>query len=357
MATRRGFLASLLVSAAIPSLSWADAGAPKYLAAAKELDGRYALFGLNAAGQDTFRVPLPARGHAGAGHPFRPEAVVFARRPGTYALVIDCVAGRLVREISAPDGYHFSGHGTFSADGDLLYTAEIDGLSGLGQIGVWQRSDGYARKTAFASGGTGPHEILRLPGEDILVVANGGIIVALDESRTKLNINSMQPNLTYLTEFGELIDQVVLPQILHQNSIRHLAVSQNGIVAFAMQWQRNNADVPPLLGLHQMGQPFRLADLPEALTLRSKGYAGSVAFSGDDNNVAITCPRGGLLIMYDSHGGYVAHHARQDISGVARASDSFITTDGLGGVFAVRQDSLQPLSSTNRAWDNHLFSI
>ena len=357
MTTRRGFLASLLVSATIPSLTWADAGGPKYLAAAKEPDGAYALFGLSATGQDTFRIPLPARGHAGTGHPLRPEAVVFARRPGTYALVIDCAAGQLIRELAAPAGFHFSGHGTFSADGDLLYTGEIDSLSGEGQIGVWVRSGGYVRQGAFASGGVGPHEILLLPGQDILVVANGGIIVAPDDERTKLNLETMQPNLSYLSRTGEILDQVTLPSALHQNSIRHLAVSQVGRVAFAMQWEGDITDVPPLLGLHHIGQPAQLAEMPEYLAVRSKGYAGSVAFSGDGNNVAITCPKGDVLIVYDNDGRFDAQLTRSDICGIAKAPDGMIATDGMGGVAAMRNNSLLPLAAVNRAWDNHLFSL
>ena len=91
MTTRRSFLAGLLAAASAPSLSWADAGSPAYLAAAKEPSGTYALFGLAASGQDVFRIALPDRGHAAAAHPPAPEAVAFARRPGTFALVIDCV--------------------------------------------------------------------------------------------------------------------------------------------------------------------------------------------------------------------------------------------------------------------------
>ena len=93
MGTRRGFLAGLFAASALPRLSWADAGDPCYLAAAKERDGGYALFGLDGQGRDLFRIALPDRGHAAAAHPVAPEAVAFARRPGTFALVIDCVTG------------------------------------------------------------------------------------------------------------------------------------------------------------------------------------------------------------------------------------------------------------------------
>ena len=67
MTTRRGFLASLLAAGTAPRLGWAAVGSPAYLAAARAPDGRFALYGVSRDGATTFRVPLPARGHAGAG--------------------------------------------------------------------------------------------------------------------------------------------------------------------------------------------------------------------------------------------------------------------------------------------------
>ncbi len=54
------------------------------------------------------------------------------------------------------------------------------------------------RAGEFASGGVGPHEIRRMPGSDVLVIANGGIATHPGSSRAKLNIPKMQPNLAYI---------------------------------------------------------------------------------------------------------------------------------------------------------------
>ena len=112
-AARRGSASLGLV----PAIGWAAAGAPDYLAAAGLPDGGYCLLGLTAAGGECFRLPLPDRGHAAAAHPERPEAVAFARRPGTFALVIDCAEGREVARLHSPEGRHFFGHGAFTPDG------------------------------------------------------------------------------------------------------------------------------------------------------------------------------------------------------------------------------------------------
>ncbi|SNR27985.1 DUF1513 domain-containing protein [Puniceibacterium sediminis] len=357
MTTRRSFLTTLLAASAMPTLSWADAGNPRYLAAAREPDGGYALFGLNALGQDTFRVPLPARGHAAAGHPHKPLAVAFARRPGTYALVIDCADGHVLHQLTLPERRRFNGHGAFSAGGDVLYTSEIDAASGQGVIGVWDAMSGYRRTGEWSSQGIGPHEIARLPGSGDLVVANGGIRTAMDDERSKLNLDTMAPNLSYFSADGELLDQISLPPELHQNSIRHLALRSDGLVSFAMQTEDPDGWFTPLLGLHRRGAPLVLAAATEPQQMRMKGYAGSIAFSGNGAQVALTSPHGGVLSLFDAAGQFQGMMARTDVSGVGPAEGGFMTTDGLGGLCSIAGDALSPLNSAPRAWDNHLVTL
>ncbi len=355
MPSRRAFLAGLAATA-VPRLSWADAGNPAYLAAARAPSGAYALFGLTREGQDIFRIPLPDRGHAAAAHPQLPEAVAFARRPGRFALVIDCLTGQLRQRLDAPAGRHFYGHGAFLDDGRILATSENEIDSGQGVIGLWARDAGYARIGEFASGGIGPHEIKALPG-DVLVVANGGIRTHPDHGRDKLNLETMRPNLAYLSAHGEMLEQVELAPELWQNSIRHLAVAPDGQVGFAMQWQGAPEDGVPLLGLHRRGAAPVLAEAGLAEQIAMQGYAGSGAFSGDGQQVAITSPRGGRLHVFDSEGGFLASHRRADICGLAAAPAGLLATDGLGGVLAGSGDGLRPLAKAERAWDNHLVPI
>ncbi|WP_146585577.1 DUF1513 domain-containing protein [Puniceibacterium confluentis] len=357
MGSRRQFIASLLAASALPTLSWADAGNPRYLAAAREPGGGYALFGLSVAGRDTFRVPLPARGHAAAGHPHQPLAVAFARRPGTYALVIDCADGRVLHQLDLPEGRRFNGHGAFSAAGDVLYTSEIVAGSGRGLIGQWDTTRGFRRIGEFASHGIGPHEIARLPGSEDLVVANGGIHTALNDERSKLNLDTMQPNLSYVSAGGRLLEQVTLAADLHRNSIRHLALRADGLVAFAMQSEDPAALAPPLLGLHRRGAPPVLATAPEAQQTRMKGYAGSIAFSGDGAHIALTSPHGSVVCVFEAAGQFVGMLNRADVSGVGPATGGFLTTDGLGGLCRIKGGALSPLVAAPRAWDNHLVTL
>jgi uncharacterized protein len=356
MTTRRGFIASLLAASAVPTLTWADAGSPDYLAAAREPDGSFALYGLRADGSDAFRLPLAARGHAGAGHPTRPEAVAFARRPGDFALVIDCTTGQTLARLSPPNGQYFNGHGTFSRDGAILYTVENMAETSVGRIGIWN-STSWRRIGEFSTQGIGPHDLLRLPHSDDLVVANGGLVTDLATGDETRNIATMRSTLTYLASDGTLLDEVELDPKLQRSSIRHLAVRADGLVGFAMQWQGDTPPEGPLLGLHRRGQVARLLQAESADHMLMQGYAGSIAFTARGDRLAISSPKGGRAQLFDVESGYLGSLIRSDLCGLATAPQGMIVTDGRGGVLTVQNRDLSLLAHQNRAWDNHIVSI
>ncbi len=358
MATRRAFLASFLAASALPTLTWADAGNPAFLAAAQEADGGYALFGLDARGADLFRIALPDRGHAAAAHPTAPEAVAFARRPGTFALVFDCTTGAVLRRLEAPAGAHFYGHGAFVAGGDVLCTTENRIETGEGRIGLWSRAEGYRRIGEAKSGGIGPHDVKTLADGATLAVANGGIRTDPAYQREKLNLDTMRPNLTYLDVEAGIIEQVELDPELHHDSIRHLALGPDGLVAFAMQWEGDTAEAPPLLGLHRRGAAPILAEADLAEQIAMVGYAGSIAMDRAGAQVAITSPRGGRIHVFGAgDGAFLGAIRRADVCGIGPAAHGFVATDGMGGVSALDGDALATLATPMRAWDNHLIAI
>ncbi len=354
MTTRRSFLATLAAGAALPATGWAGLGAPVLLAAGRWPDGGFRIAGMDAGGGITFTTPLPERGHAAAAHPHRPLAVAFARRPGTFALVIDCTTGTVQARLTPPSGHHFYGHGTFSADDTLLFTTENAYELGQGRIGIWDTRD-WSRIGAVDSGGTGPHDMALMPDGKSLVVANGGIETHPDSGRAKLNLATMRPNLTYLGLDGEILDRVELSDDLHRNSIRHLALAPDGTVAFAMQWQGDAAETPPLLGLHRRGAAPRLLAAPGPLHARLRGYAGSVALSQGAALVAITSPRGGVAHLFDIETGAFLHaHPMDDICGLAAAPDALVCTSGTGAVARITRDGAIHLKRHDCNWDNHL---
>jgi hypothetical protein len=359
MPTRRTLLAGLTAAAALPRATWADAGSPAYLAAARAASGAYRLCGLDTAGQIFFDLPLPDRGHAAAAHPERPEAVAFARRPGTFALVIDCVRGTETARLEAPASRHFYGHGAFSADGAILYTTENDLETLEGRIGLWDAANGYARIGDIPSGGIGPHDLLRLPGTEILVVANGGMATHPDSGRVALNLATMSANLAYADPDEGRVETIELAPELRLNSIRHLAVAADGLVAAAMQWQGSEAEHPPLLFTHRRGEGSRLMAAPEPEHWLLDNYAGSVAVSGDGTEIAITSPRGGRLHRFaPGDGSFLGSVAIADVCGVARhPGGGFLITSGTGAAGPLRAGALEAVGHRGWNWDNHVIDL
>uniref|UniRef100_UPI00260454D5 DUF1513 domain-containing protein n=1 Tax=uncultured Roseovarius sp. TaxID=293344 RepID=UPI00260454D5 len=295
---------------------------------------------------------LPERGHAAAAHPDRAEAVAFARRPGRIAFVLDCTSGAVLARLDAPLGRHFYGHGTF-VGGDILCTTENEIDTGAGRIGLWSRSRGYTRVGEIASNGIGPHDIRTLADGETLAVANGGIRTHPDHGREKLNLDTMRPNLSYLSTDGTVLEEMSLAADLHQNSIRHLALGPDDTLAFALQWQGDTMAPVPLLGLHRRGQPPRLSEAPLAEQLAMQGYAGSVAWGGQ--GPAITSPRGGRAHIFDESLNFRAAILRADICGLAPMGSALLASDGQGGLIRISGDQTEPLTtSEGLAWDNHI---
>lgn len=358
MTTRRRFLAGLAATGTLAATGWAEVGAPDYLAAALFRDSSYHLAGLRASGEMVFDLPLPGRGHAAAAHPLRPEAVAFARRPGRFALVIDCLTGQRIATLDAPAGRHFYGHGVFSRDGRTLFTTENDYDAGQGVIGLWDATRAYARIGEMPSGGVGPHDMVLMPDGETLAVANGGIETHPDTGRAKLNLPFMEPNLTYMSPEGEILEQVAPPSGQGKNSIRHLALRDDGLLGFAMQWQGEATLHPPLLGLHRRGSDPVFLAAPKEPQTQTQGYAGSIAFSHDGTRVGITAPRGGVLHIFDADGhSFAGAHEIADVCGLGAGPSGFFFTAGTGLIGRLGQGRSAGLAHSECQWDNHLVAL
>ncbi len=235
----------------------------------------------------------------------------------------------------------------------MLATVEQHAATSEGVIGFWDSTD-WTRLDQRPSGGIGPHEVLTLHDDATLIVANGGI--ATDPTdRTKLNLDTMRPNLAVLAADGS-VTVTELPG-MQQASIRHLALSPQGDVAFAMQWEGNPGQIVPLLGLLRPGQDPVLAHAPDPELRLMQGYAGSVCFDADGGTVAITSPVGGRFQRYDRAGHFIAAHARPDVCGVARLGQGLLFSDGGGALIAVDGAEPRLVARHPVAWDNHLVEV
>lgn len=357
MATRRSVLKGIMATGLLARASWADAGAPKYLSAGRRANGSYAVYGLSAQGDVQFEIPLPGRGHAAAAHPTSPIAVGFARRPGQFAIVLDCLMGSVRQWLAAPTNRHFYGHGAFSEDGSLLFTTENDFENAEGRIGVWDVFDGFRRIGEFASGGVGPHDIRLMPDGATLIVANGGIETHPDSSRAKLNLPTMEPNLSYISLTGDLQETAFLPRVLRKNSLRHLAVNDAGTLAIGAQWQGPRTDNVPLVFTHRAGRALdHVAALMNA-EIGFEGYVGSVAFDASGASLAVTSPLGNRFAIYNLSNGSHQVYRTEDVSGVAASERGVVATTGQGLFLSAGSSGTREISSAPVQWDNHLIRL
>jgi hypothetical protein len=318
--------------------------------------------GIDESGRVRFDLPLPERGHGVAFRPGCDEGVVFARRPGRFAVAFDPVAGIALRRLDAAPGRHFYGHGAFSPDGRYLFTSENDYEAGRGVLGVRDATDGYRQIGEMASFGVGPHEVVLMPDGATLAVANGGIRTHPDRDRAMLNLDSMAPSLAYLDlEGGKLRADYRLPREHHQLSIRHLAVLGTGSVAIAMQYEGDIRDHVPLVGVHD-GDRIRLLEAPAAVQAQMRQYALSVAIDRGGSLIAVSAPRGNLIAFWDAaECAYLTSTMVADGCGIAptEREGEFLITSGLGQVLRFepksgRRTMLQLADLPASGWDNHL---
>ena len=361
--TRRAVL-QLLAAAGLwrhwPALAAADAR--RWLGGYRDADGEFGLAGVDGDGLIRARTPLPGRMHAAVAHPDGRRWVALARRPGSFAAVLDSQDGAVVSRFETAPGRHFQGHGAFSADGEWFYSTENDFEGERGVIGVRAVGEGHRRRLEWPSHGIGPHELLLAPDGRSLLVANGGILTHPATGRSKLNLPTMQPSLVRLDAgSGELLDALELEPALHTLSIRHIAATPDGAVVFGMQNQGAPDLEVPLVGVWRGGErvSFLAADRP-----LWRGYIGSVAVDPGAGLAAASAPRDGCVLFWRlADGAPAGVLALADGCGVApgERAGAFLVSSGEGTLLRVVVDAagVRVLSRVrlDLAWDNHLIAV
>ncbi|TCK03586.1 hypothetical protein CLV83_3859 [Marinobacterium mangrovicola] len=368
METNRRKLLQLLASApllaALPTTGFAanSAGDQLLLAsAADDAQGNHWLIAMNEMGEERLRHRLLDRAHHVAAHPARPLLAVVARRPGYYIDLVDSDSGELVRRIEPQEGRHFYGHAIFTPDGQGILATEMDVASGQGRVTLRSVDQAGAPSRDMSSGGIGPHELLLSPDQRTIIVANGGI---LTDGRDKLNIETMQPSLTYIDlESGEITEQRFLAEQDHQLSIRHMDVNARGEVIIALQYQGDLADDKALVALHRPGQAIKLLRAPDAVNREMAQYCGSARFDSSGRIAAVSAPRGDLITFWDMEtDSFLTSMRASDGCGLAATPEagSFIASTGRGRCYALypledyREPMMLPPGLSSLSWDNHM---
>lgn len=336
-----------------------EEGSERYVSAARRTDGRFVLVIVSGDGRIERELALEARGHDIAFAPDGRTAVVFARRPGTFALAVDLGSGTPRVLFATPPDRHFYGHGAYSPDGRLLFATENDFAGARGVLGVYDVGAGFRRIGEIDTHGVGPHDVLLLADGRTLCVANGGIETHPDSGRAKLNLHSMRPSLVFIDRTsGELRARHELSAGLARLSIRHLCVDSESRVWFGGQWQGEALESPELIGHAGADTPARLVDPSRPLGALMKGYIGSIATTDDGLIVAATSPRAGRTIYLDAETERViGETVLADCCGVAPAYGGAIAvSSGLGTleIDSPRRTSTRSTAVDGLSFDNHM---
>ena len=347
-----GFLASLAPAAQAE----ARATDAVFATAFQQRDGSFGAAVLSEQGKLLHRIALPDRGHDVTFDPVSRRSVVFARQPGTFAVVFDHTGATEPVTIASIEGRHFYGHGMFSRDGRLLYATENDFDRAAGMVGIYDATDGFARIGEFATHGVGPHEMLLLDDGRTLAIANGGIETHPDFGRAKLNIATMKPSLVFVDRLtGGLVERHELPAGLHQLSIRHMDVAGDGGVWFGCQHEGPATERPALVGLARPGETVRLIDMPDDVLSGFRNYVGSVASNRAAGTVAVSSPQGNRLAILDAGTGrVVAARTLVEVCGLAPDHAGYLASTGAG---LLVDDAGKEVSEPDFVWDNHLLRI
>ena len=333
--------------------------AATFVATARRGKCAFSVLLLAADGAVVREIPLVGRGHDAALHGESGNAVALARRPGTFAVAFNVGNSAAPKLFSAGHGRHFCGHGTFSTDGRLLFASENDAASGSGEIGVYSVAAGFEKIASFSSYGYDAHEIILLPDNKTLAIANGGLTDRQEGGVEHRDPVAMCPCVTFVNcETGQLRARYEMPADLNQLAIRHLATDANGAVWFGGQWEGALDAMPPVIGRVHESFGLRLAAPASGEMLDLKGYIGSIAASRDGRTIAATAPKAGRIVYIDAASGVIKSTSKlTDACGIANTDDdTFAVSSGFG---VLRRECVgagkgSQASLAGIAFDNHL---
>ncbi|MEH6403620.1 MAG: DUF1513 domain-containing protein [Sneathiella sp.] len=328
----------------------------KHVTTGRDKDGQFYAYILDQRGGISEKIALQGRGHGVAYNKSAKKAVLFARRPGRFALAFNPYKPIKITVFEPPIDRHFYGHGVFSKNGNLLFATENDFDGEKGVIGIYDAQNDFQRLGEFDSGGIGPHEIILSQDGKTLIVANGGIATHPDYPRDKLNLADMNPNLSYISINNEAIDlSLSLDASLHQVSLRHLSIDTLGTVWIGGQYQGVKSDQVPLsFTLSHKDKRITPLHVPVKLQAQMKQYVGSVSVNNIAGLAAMSAPRGNKIYLWNLNSqSLIKTISIIDGCGVAVDEDGFLITSGQGQIVSPTHRS----TTVGVNWDNHITAL
>jgi hypothetical protein len=249
-----------------------------------------AIVDLDAARPEPMLIEMGFLGHGVSVDPTRPERAAVFEKKGPGACIVDLRAREVVRTIPTAPNRHFYGHGSYSADGSLLYATESvldDDHRGVLVVRDARTLEELGELPTY---GTAPHDCMLLDDGRTMLVANGGGPIQ----------GGAMPNVTYVdVESEALVERVDLTD--PRFNAGHLARARTGDLAVVSAPRDGLPDVARQRGavtLVPRGGAATTVTRPESVTARMIGEALSVALYEPDGLVVATHPGGDMVSMW-----------------------------------------------------------
>ena len=150
-------------------------------------------------------------------------------------------------------------------------------------------------------------------------------------------------------------------------SLRHIDISDDGIIAVAMQVQREFMDhqkTTPLTALIK-GDAFIPLIAPKELLVKMKDYVGSVRINNKHRTAAFTSPRGDLVLFWNIDSGeFLGQHYFHNVCGLTVSLDDkyFVLSSSAGKIRHIQCDTLIEQRDLRQhhpqiQWDNHMLTL
>ncbi len=302
------------------------------------------------------------RGHGLAKHPIKPHLVfMFSRRPGNEGVMINLKTKTIEHRFTSPPHLFMEGHGCFSHDGKYLFCTESNRHTNQGIITV-RETDSFKIIREISSGGIGPHEIQTISKQTVIAVANGGLIK--DKKGNTINTDTMQSNVTLI---DYLSDRIISTHRTEspQSSLRHIDISDDGIIAVAMQQQDYNSEsITSLTQLIKKDGSSTSLNAPKELVKKLNGYVGSVRINNRYRTAAFTSPRGDIALFWNiDSDAFLGAQYFHNVCGLTVTNDEeyFVLSNSAGKIRQIKSSTLLENTKLRQhlpthQWDNHMIT-
>lgn len=249
-----------------------------------------AVLDLDAALPEAELIAIPFLAHGIAIDPNDAARAVLFEKKGPGACVVDLRARTMVRTIPTAPGRRFYGHGSFSADGTLLYATESVVDHDFTGVLTVRDAQTFAELGVVPTYGTAPHDCQLIDQGKTMVIANGGGSIA----------GGAPAGVCYVDLQSEkLLDRVELASPLFNTG--HIAVTSGGDLAVVSAPRDGLPSPSQQLGavsLRTRGGALTTVQRPEEVVRRMLGETLSVVIDEEARVVLATHPLGNCISIW-----------------------------------------------------------